>query len=701
MNAYRRFVDGESAEVQGVLANQRIRVELTGCMPDGDEFIVRTCATVHDPAGAFIPKFAVSDMRGNAVNARTVILGCTDVSGIPPEAEQRREVMASIRVSRNDIPCRIRVSDLSGNLAEGSRALNARRMHRMLAEWDSASRCAWDDSRYALWSKRHQATQAEIDRQTRCRFDYEPVVSIIVPLYRTNPEFFRHMIASVFAQSYRRWELVLVNGSPDDDELAAEIAALSDERVRVVELAENEGIVGNTNAGIETASGDFIAFLDHDDFLAPDALYQYVRAVNDDPECDVLYCDEDSYTPGGRFVHPHFKSDFNRDLLYTHNYITHFLMIRADVVRKVGLSPVYVEGAQDYDLTLRAIEVARAVVHVPRVLYHWRVHPESTSANAQSKSYAQEAGRRALEDHFARRGLDAQVWDGVDAFTYIEEYARANDPLVSIVIPNKDHVDVLSTCIGSLLNAATYRHFEIVIVENNSVNAGTFSYYDEIAHDERVRVVRFDGPFNYSKVINYGVSQAHGDYLLLLNNDTEVITPDFMEKMLGYFEREEVGVVGARLLHYDDTVQHAGVVVGPFDEPWHVFIDAPASYPGYMCRARLAQNYLAVTGACQMVKRATFDELGGYDESFAIAYNDVDFCLKAREAGLLVVYAPQIELYHREFTSRGRDVSEEAIVRAHGEKALLHARWPRVFVKGDPYYNPNLKKDSLFFTLGD
>ena len=696
---YRRRVDGESLEALDASAEDRVSLTFVGCVPDGDELVIRTRALARAFSKDPDLSYSLEDMEGHPIPAKTVILGETLLEECETGVASW-EVMASTRVARSAVPLRMRVSDATGELAEASRCLNKRRRRRLVYEWRKQSKSAWDDARYDAWFKRHRADAAELERQAGARFACEPLVSIVVPLFNTPVDFFEEMAKSVIRQSYANWELVLVNASPDNAELAAAIEALTDERVRVIALNENKGIVTNTNEGIRAAKGDFVAFLDHDDLLEPDALYRYVEAINGHDGVDLLYCDEDSYSPGGRFVHPHFKSDFNRDLLYAHNYITHFLMARASVVEEAGLSPDYVEGAQDYDLTLRVVERARVIAHIPRVLYHWRVHAESTSANAASKSYAQEAGRRALRDHFARRGLDVAVRDGQDAFTYIEHYRLGQEPLVSIVIPSKDHVDVLSACVRSILEKATYENYEIVIVENNSVEDETFAYYDEIAADDRVRIVKFEGAFNYSRVINFGVSRAKGEYLFFLNNDTEVITPDFIERMLGFFVRGEVGVVGAKLLHCDGTIQHAGVVIGPFDEPWHLFMEAPDGFRGYMGRANLTQDYAAVTGACQMVSRSLFDEVGGYDEEFAIAYNDIDFCLKARACGKLVVYDAQTKLHHREFTSRGRDVSPEALARFLSEKALLHSRWPRYFSEGDPHYNCNLEKDSLFFALG-
>lgn len=572
------------------------------------------------------------------------------------------------------------------------------------ASWKHMRDARADDANYRRWLTRHRVGAAELASQRAHAFPEMPLVSIVVPCFQSDPAFLREMIASVVAQSYQRWELVLADASAGDSRVVAEaVGKAADPRVRHVALTANRGIAGNTNAGIEAARGEFIAFLDHDDLLEPDALFRYVEAINERPGVDLLFCDEDLFERPGTFIQPAFKTRLNLDLLYSHNCVTHFLMVRRAALDAAGLSSDEVSGAQDYDLTLRVLEQGGAAAHVPRILYHWRIHSESTSGdNAGSKPYAQEAGRRALQAHFDRRGIPGAVEETAHPFVYRMRYELPDPlPLVSIVIPSKDHVDVLGPCVRSLLGKATYGNFEVVIVENNSEDAATFAFYDElVAADPRVRVVRWEGPFNYSAIVNFGVAQAQGEYLLLLNNDTEVITPELMEEMAGYLQRPEVGVVGAKLYFRDRLTQHAGMLVGPHGAVAHVNQDFPPSREGYLAKAVRPGNFSGVTGACQMVRRGVFEELGGYDEALAVGFNDIDFCLRAREAGYLVTFTPYAELFHYEFTSRGREVADEAKLRRwEAERALFAERWARVFEEGDPYANPNLDPDSAYYAL--
>lgn len=561
------------------------------------------------------------------------------------------------------------------------------------------------EPRYGSWFEAHRACAGLLDGQRASSFTYEPLISIVVPLFQTKEEYLHDMISSVLKQSYVRWELILVNASPESETMRATLNAYVDERIKIIEISENQGIVKNTNRGIDQSKGDFIAFLDHDDMIEPDTLFEYVKAINDQPEADMLYCDEDVFKEQGVWMRPVFKPVFSPDLLSASNYITHFLMVRKACIEQQGRSPEYVSGAQDYDMTLRISEVARAIIHVPRVLYHGRIHEESSAGdNVDNKSYAVEAGRRALDDHFRRCGINAQVEEGVPSFTYKVVYAVPHpEPKVSIIIPNKDQLSVLTTCVESLIERVTYQNFEICIIENNSTTEEIFEYYREIQHrDERVKVVFWPDEFNYSKLMNFGADNTTGDYLLLLNNDTEVITPEFIEIMLGHFARPETGVVGAKLFFYDGLVQHAGVTIGPgAGAVGHTNQNFSRSTEGYMGRAVRPGNFSAVTGACQMVKRAIFNQVKGYTEDFAVGFNDIDFCLKVQQAGYVIAFTPYAQLYHREFASRGRDsftLSKQ--IRFERERALMHLKWPEVFVSGDPYANPNLDKESVYFALG-
>ena len=521
-----------------------------------------------------------------------------------------------------------------------------------------------------------------------------PKFSVIVPLYKTPLPFFHDMVESVYAQLYRNWELILVNASPEDAGLAEALAALDDDRIRVIPLEENKGIAANTNEGIKAASGDFIVFFDHDDTLDPFALYKYAKAINDDASIDALYCDEDFLNEAGEYVAPHFKSDFNLDLLRCHNYITHLLAVRAAYAKDLMLRSAF-DGAQDYDFLLRLVERTQKIFHVQDVLYHWRISDTSTAKSAGNKGYADDAGRRALQEHLDRCGLDATAETTEAACFYHVTYRVVDEPLVSIIIPNKDNRDVLRRCIDSVEENSAYRNFEIVVVENNSVEPKTFEYYETLQGQyPNVRVITWDGPFNYSAINNYALPSTSGDYLLFLNNDTEVIEPRWMDAMLGVCQREDVGVVGAKLLFPDDTVQHAGVMmikcqsVNDVAGPIHVFSHLDRDDPGYMRRASLVQDLSAVTAACMMTKRSVFEELNGFDEDFEVAFNDVDYCLRVRETNRLVVYTPDVLLYHYESVSRGAETLPQNAERFMREQGKLRTRWSSYYANGDPYHGP-------------
>lgn len=560
------------------------------------------------------------------------------------------------------------------------------------------------DPTYRSWFAAHRASQAELERQRHSGATFDgPSFSIVVPLYDTPDAFFDEMLASVLAQSYGKWELVLVDGNDDPTKIATLLDDIDDERIRLVRLEGNRGIVGNTNAGIEAATGDYVGFLDQDDLLEPDALFRYAEAVRAHDGLDVLYCDEDAFSEPDAFFAPSFKPDFDRDLLYAHNYLTHLLVVRKALIDEIGLSPEDVSGAQDYDLTLRCVAAGAVPFHVPAVLYHWRLHEGSSNgSNTQAKPYAHDAGRLALQRHFEQRRIDAAVEDSAEPFVYRVRYTLPEPrPLVSIIIPNKDASALLRTCVDSIFERSSYDAFEVVIVENGSVEPETFALYERLEADHpNVRIVRWSEGFNYAALVNFGAQCARGEYLLFLNNDTRIITSDWIEEMLGFFARPEVGVVGSKLLYEDGTIQHAGIAIGQYDTVVHLNVYRPGDEAGYLGRSRRPQNLSAVTGACQMTRASLFTQLGGYDERFTVGFNDIDYCLRAAETGFLTVWTPFAELYHAESATRGRDEDDPVKrQRYESELSLFERRWPRFFEQGDPYLNPNLERASNYFTL--
>lgn len=521
-----------------------------------------------------------------------------------------------------------------------------------------------------------------------------PCYSVIVPLYKTPVGLFNAMVDSVEEQIYPNWELILVNSTPEDEGLTQAIGMRTDSRIRVVTLEKNLGIAGNTNAGIEMAAGDFVVFFDHDDVLDRFALYEYAKRFVKDRSIDAFYCDEDFLDESGQFVAPHYKSDFNLDLLRSHNYITHLLAVKSSLAKELMLRSEF-DGAQDYDFLLRLVEKTHRFSHVQEVLYHWRISDTSTAKSSGNKNYADEAGRKALQEHYDRVGIDA-VAERTDSPCYYHTVARVQGlPLVSIIIPNKDNCDVLKRCIDSVYEKTVYSNFEIIIAENNSTEAETFNYYrNAMAEHDNLRVITWDSGFNYSAINNFAALEAKGEYFLFLNNDIEVINPDWMTTMVAYCQREDVGIVGAKLLYPDDTIQHAGVIMmkcGSVNElggPIHVFHDIDRDDPGYMRRASLTQDLSAVTAACMMTKASVFNELGGFSEKYVVAFNDVDYCLRVRAKGLLVVYNPDVLLYHYESVSRGSDTSGKNAERFMREQCMLRSDWTEYYIKGDPYHGP-------------
>ena len=607
-------------------------------------------------------------------------------------------------------------SDSTGQIENGFCAMDGRLYNGMVYDsWNRMKDARADDLTYRRWFEQHRAKPGDLacQRVAAAEFAFRPLVSIVVPCYKTDRTYLRELLDSVLAQSYDNWELLLMDASPEWDVVAREASRVKDERIRRIELPGNGGIVVNTNAGIQKAAGDYIAFLDHDDILEPDALFHYVEALNGSCEGkrpQVLFCDEDMFQKSGEWGQPVFKTRLNVDLLYSHNCVTHFLMVKKALIDRIGMSPKDVAGAQDYDLTLRCLAAGARFEHIPHVLYHWRVHPGSTAdGSADSKPYAIEAGRLALQRYFDSMGVCGTVEETGTPFVYRMRYALPEAaPLVSIVIPTKDHVKTLDACVMSIAQKAFYANYEIVLVENNSEDPETFKYYETLP--KRVaeasegkgsaRVEYWPGEFNYSKIINFGVDHAKGSYLLLLNNDTEVISPDFIEELMGYLQRPDAGVVGAKLYFADHLVQHAGILVGVRGALAHANQDFSAKREGYLARAVRPGNFSAVTGACQMVRREVFEQVGGYNEEFAVGFNDADFCLRVWKAGYRTVFTPYAELYHHEFTSRGREeANEEKLLRWKREQALFMQRWPELFLDGDPWLGPNLSPASEYFLL--
>ena len=555
---------------------------------------------------------------------------------------------------------------------------------------------------YGPWYAAYVPDEEALEKQRKHKFNYAPLISIAVPAYQTPVEFLKQMIESLISQTYTGWELCIANASPDNEEMQRVLADYSakDVRVRFCSLKENLGIAENTNRAFAMAKGEFMGLLDHDDLLAPNALYEIVNTLQDHPQADALYTDEDKVTTDlDEHFQPHLKPDFNLDLLRSNNYICHFFVVRKSIVEKAGGFRKEFDGAQDYDFIFRCTENAREVLHVPEILYHWRTHKASIADNPASKMYAFEAGKRAIEAHLERTGTKGTVSHTQDLGFYRVKYPVQGEPLVSVIIPNKDEKETLQTCLESLKKNTSYQNFEIIIIENNSTTGEIFKYYKELSRDQQIHLLRWGKEFNYSAINNFGVAHARGEYLLFLNNDVKSIEPDWMEEMLGVCQRPEVGGVGAKLIYPDNTIQHAGCVIGMGGIAGHMFVDMPADRTGYLHKASLLQDMSAVTAACLMMKKEVFEQAGGFTEELAVAFNDVDLCLKVRKNNHLIVYDPYAKLYHMESKTRGAEDSKEKVRRFQTEIEYMRCHWMDILKNGDPYYNKNLSLTKWNYSL--
>ena len=593
-------------------------------------------------------------------------------------------------------------------------------MHFVIRQKDRLKNCGSlsgviQKMRYKAWEKKAMThygtasfpTQEERERQERAVFERMPKISILVPLWNTPQDFLQEMIGSVQKQTYANWELCLADGSDDAHAYVGEYCrklAEKDPRIVYQKLAKNEGISGNTNQCYKLATGEFIGLFDHDDILHPCALYEYVKAINEQ-DADFVYCDEATFKSPDidRMITMHFKPDYAIDNLRANNYICHFSVFARDLLEGTELFRTQFDGSQDHDMILRLTDNAKKVVHVPKLLYYWRAHAGSVAGNIEAKPYVVEAARGAVADHLRRHGFSHFTITSTRAFETIFKisYEIVGEPKISIVIPNKDHAEDLRRCIKSIVEKSTWENYEIIVVENNSETKEIFSYYEELKNNPQIKIVTYEGAFNYSKINNLGVSQATGDYVLLLNNDTQVITVNWMEELLMYAQRQDVGAVGGKLYYGDKTIQHAGVVIGlgAHRTAGHVHYRQKRENLGYMGRLCYAQNMTAVTGACLMVKKKLYEAAGGLDEGFAVSLNDVDFCLKLRRMGYLNVFTPFAELYHFESVSRGLDDQGEKAARYNEESARFREKWRAELEAGDPYFNPNFSLDKSDFSL--
>lgn len=560
------------------------------------------------------------------------------------------------------------------------------------------------DGRYALAPASDGYTYIEPQRpadlaQRLAAIAGAPRFSIVVPVYNTTPQLLADVLASVQQQWYPHWELILADDASPSAQTQAALAAIDHPQIKLLRLEKNQGIAGATNAGLATAQGDFIVFMDHDDELTVDCLYELALCIERE-QPDFVYSDEDKLDEQGRYVQPHFKPDWSPDTMMSTMFTCHVSCVRRSLLQQVGGLRSQYDGCQDWDFVLRVSEHTSRISHVPKVLYHWRIIPASVAADIAAKPYVLEASRRVRADALARRGHAGSV----EAVSQMPGFFRVNyhlrgTPLVSIIIPSRDNGEVLRRCIDSIHEKSSYRNFEIIVLDNGSIDAATLAYLQQIQQAGQAQVVRHDAPFNFSELNNIGVARSKGELLLFLNDDTEVLCADWIERMGGYAQLPHIGAVGAKLLYPGASeVQHAGVL-NLADGPGHAFLRQPAQAPGYYMRNLLEYNWLAVTGACLMMAADKYRKLGQFDESFPIAYNDVELCFRSAASGLYNIVVPAVTLIHHESISRGVDHIDPAkLARLTRERHRLYEAHPAYF-QHDPFHNPNLHPCGVNFEV--
>ena len=553
-------------------------------------------------------------------------------------------------------------------------------------------------SDYARWIARH-----ENDTQDAVILNYNPLISIITPTYNTDVKYLIQMFESVLAQTYTNWELCIADDASTDEQTKKTLKKYAKKyaNIKVVYREENGHISEASNSALALATGEYVAFLDHDDTLAPNTLYEMVVKLNENGKLKFIYSDEDKIDEASNRFMPHFKSGWNPDMFFSQNYIAHLAMIKKELVDKVGGFRKGYEGSQDYDLFLRAISEIddEEVAHIEKILYHWRAVKGSTAYGSGEKEYAHEAGKRALQDYFSTQRIEVVVEDGMLPNTYKINYTLAKTPLVSLLIPTRDGYEVLHKCVESILEKTEYKNYEIVILDNETSCIKTLDYFEKLKQYPNIRILPYRHHFNYSTINNYGVEHARGEIIGLVNNDVEVISKGWLKEMLQHATREEIGAVGAMLYYDNETIQHAGVVLGIGGVAGHSHKYFKKGSDGYFSRLKIVQNYSAVTGACLLVRKKLYKEAGGPDEkNLTVAFNDVDFCLKLQEKGYRNLWTPYAELYHHESVSRGAEDNPQKVARFNKEVKYMKTRHFNT-LKVDKMYNQNLTKKYENFGL--
>lgn len=564
------------------------------------------------------------------------------------------------------------------------------------------------DPNYQAWIRKNESYNEQLIRKEIENFKYKPKISIITPVYNVDPKWLNKCINSVLNQYYDNWEFCLYDDASTNKKTINCLKRWenADPRIKIVYGETNQHISGASNEALKMATGEFVALLDNDDELPPNAFYENVKLLNEHPEADMIYSDEDKITTKGRRMGPFFKPDWSLDLFLSMMYTSHLGLYRKSIIDEIGGFRRGYEGSQDYDLVLRFIEktTPQKIFHIPKVLYHRRMIPGSAAEPIDAKDYAHVSAKKALSDYLKRNNIEGTIEDGLFTGSYRVKRAIVGSPKVSIVIPFKDQAEVLRTCVNSILEKTDYKNYEIILVSNQSNEQETLEYLDRLKINPIFTILQYDKPFNFSAINNYATSKASGEYLLFLNNDTEVINSEWLSSMLEHAQRDEVGVVGVKLLYPNDTVQHAGVVMGLGGVAGHAFKYFPISDKGYFGQLGVVRNYSAVTAACVLTKTGLFNKVGGFNENdLKVAYNDVDLCLRILEQGYLIVYTPYAQLYHYESLTRGYDEEFKAknpdeYKRFLAEQDFMYSNWSK-YIEHDPYYSPNLTRVREDFSI--
>lgn len=687
-------------DLDGRFIHDRIHVSFLRAYEVGER--IRVSALLEMPYHeASVVECDFLDKVGRPLDIRPCIVEDSVSQGSDFGSLQRRYIELSFLVEAANPQVCLCATDTASTVAPGFAMLGNRTLESLIRSFDEETTSAALDPEYHEWFvEEHRADVPVLLEQVATRFEYEPLFSIVCLLDDTPSHHVHDLMNSIALQSYGHWELILVDAGSSGSAAADLKDSIDSDRVYVVETDPALGINERFAAGMATVEGDFVVFMKPCDVMAPDALFECVRSINEHPDCDVLYTDVDAFDAEGIHFQPVFRPDFSPELLRSYNYLRDLVVVRSTLLSGLPNLPYAIMGAAGYDLALRVTEKARRVCHVPRVLCHRRFATIDTSEGFRATQIEQEAGRKALVDHCKRVGIHAEVLNAEEPGHYRVRHVLTEEPHVSIVLIFEGNAPLLRTCVRDLYEKIAYANFDIAVVDTAPSTEETKACLTELSEEhESLSVLDWGGPFNKAQIANFAAENTEGEFLLFLNDDARILTDDALESLLGYFQRPDVGVVGPKQLFIDGTVEHAGIVVGGSRVVTPLFRHMDAESQGYLDRAVVAQNVSAVTGDCMMLRRSAFEEVGGFSEEFTLFYADVDFCLKVRKAGYYTVFTPHVLLSHLHSVSRMRIRSKELNIRRRREAALLQSAWPSLFVEGDAFYNPNLNHDSSYFAM--